>query len=112
MTTIRDEIQRYAILLRNADTLTPHMASGYLVELTSYLASVNAEISKRLFALNQKKVELLEAHKTSSEAKMRAEATPEYQAWHEAHMQGKALEETLRSIKVFVRTASEEMKLQ
>lgn len=112
MKTIRETIQDYALLLRNSETLTPHMASYYLVELTSYLASVNAEISKRLFALNQKKVELLEAYKTSSEAKIRAEATQEFKEWHEAHVQGEALEETLRSIKVFVKTASEEMKLQ
>ena len=115
--TIRELIKEKSELLREVDKLGPVKAAEELVELASLLSSLNAETTEKHFILNQKKVELLNGSKFQGKpnsvalAKMLSEATQEYKDWLDRFMQGKALEEMIRSLKYYLRQASEEIKI-
>jgi len=110
MKTIRDLIKSKSELLRDIDKLGPATASEELVQLASLLSSLNAEIVEKQFILNQKKVELLAEAKSVAKAKLLAEATTEWREWFERISQRDALEELIRSVKYFLRSAESEQR--
>lgn len=108
--TIREIITNKSAKLRSIDQLGGEEASKELVELSSLLSSINKEISDSLYWLNIKKMELLKEHGAAAKAKIYAEATKEFNDWHERLLQGKAVEEMIRSLKYFLRNLETEKR--
>lgn len=110
MSTIRELIKTHSDRLRQADTLTPHEAANILVECVSLLASLNAETALKQYEYHKVVVSLMETSKSATEAKLRAQATQEWMDWKEREMQGEALEELIRVLKVFIKRGEEEFR--
>ncbi len=108
MATIRELISERSIEVRSIEQLNPHRASEILVELTSLLASLNAEIVEAQYWFNIKKQEFFKESGVAAKAKIEVDATKEWKDWQDRVMQGKALEEMIRSIKYYLRNAETE----
>lgn len=108
--TIREKIATHAKRLEIVDNLMPPEASQILVELSSLLSSVNAEITKYHYAYNQKKLEIFKESKTAAEAKIKAEATQEWQQWQERVQTGESVTMMVQSLKYLLRRMEEEVK--
>ena len=109
MTTIRDLITEKSLKHRDVEKLGPVIAAQELVELSSLLSSLNAEIADTQFALNQKRSELLVEAKSVARARLLAESTPEWKSWFDRVMQRDALLELIRAIKYYLRAMKDEM---
>lgn len=110
--TIREQIAKHSARFREADNLSPHDVAQRLVELTSLLASLNTEIVQANYNYNVVINNLRKTTKSAVDAKIQAQATPEWLAWKEREKQGEALVELIRSAKKYLAMASDEQKLQ
>ena len=108
--SIRTIIQEKSELLRDVNKLGIGAASEILVELSSLLSSLNAEIVETQYLLNKKRVLLLEEHKTVAKAKTLSEASEEWHEWYQRIMWRDALMEQIRALKYYLRGASDELK--
>ena len=93
------------------DLLEPQVASRKLIELSSLFSSLYAQIAKYdaecRYQLNEiyKKQE---KHNVSA-ARLEMEALPEWNEFNQARLQAVALTELIRSIKLFIKTNSEDI---
>ena len=108
--TIRQIIQEKSLLLREVDKLGPGKASEELVELSSLLSSLNAEIVEKQFLLNKKRNELLEEAKSVAKARLLSESTEEWHEWYQRVMWRESLMETIRALKYYIRGAESERR--
>lgn len=108
MKTIRELITEYSSQLRDADTLSPSDASIALVELSSVLSSLNAEITRAEYAYNLLLKALRPRFKSVSDARLEAQAQQEWLDVEERKGQKEALVELIRSLKYFHRNALQE----
>lgn len=108
--TIREEIQKHSQRFFDADTLTPHEVATTLVELTALLSSLNAEIVRAQYAYNVMAYALRGSTRSVADAKLQAQAQPEWREWKERQAQGEALVELVRSCKKYLAMAQEEQK--
>ena len=108
MSTIRQMIQERSEKLLDAANISTHEIANTLVELTSLLASLNAEIEESDYwyrvLLNKKLEELGSAAK----AKISAQATDEYKKVSERKAQKEALIELIRACKYSIRAHGDE----
>ena len=108
--SIRDIITRKSEELRDTDSLGPHKVANELVELTSLLSSLNREIVDSEAWYKIRKMELLKEHGSAAKATIFAEASEEYKQYRDRIMQGKAVEELIRSLKYYLKTSEFEYK--
>ena len=108
--SIREIIKEKSDELRNVSSLGPTKASEELVVLTSLLSTLNEYISEKRFWLNTLRMQKLEELKVAVKAKMAAEASQEWRDFYEADMQKEALTELIRSLKVYIKNAGEELR--
>ena len=111
MPTIREIIQEKSEALRFPEQLSPHKASQELVALSSLMASLNKEIGEARYWYNTKLQELLKEHGSAAKAKIFGEASKEWKDWNDRVMQKEALVELHRSLKYFLKNASEEARM-
>ena len=109
--TLRDLIKQETAGLLHVEQLGPHIAAERLVALTSLLATLGAEIALKRAKYAQVRVNYLNTSKSAVEAKIRSEATPEFNEWQEREEMRKALTEIVRALKYYLRISSEEYKL-
>lgn len=109
--SIRDIIRAKSEALRFVDQLGPAKASEELVSLSSLLASLNAYIGEKQYWYNMKNQALLLEFGTAAKAKIHAQASQEWKEWNDAVLQKEALEELIRSVKYYLRSAENEQKL-
>jgi len=109
--SIRQMIQERSEKLRDAANLSAHEIADILVELTSLLASLNAEIEESDYwyrvLLDKKLTELGSAAK----AKISAQSSDEYKKVMERKAQKEALIELIRACKYAIRAHSEEYQV-
>lgn len=108
--SIRSLITEKSLEIREIGQVGPHRAAEILVELSSLLSSLNREIVESNYWYNLKKQELLKELGVVGKAKIHAEATQEWRDWQERKLQKEALEELIRSVKYYLRSAESELK--
>ena len=109
--TLRELIKQETAGLLKIEALGPHIAAERLVALTALMASLGAEIALKRAKYAEVRVNYLNTSKSAVEAKIRSEATPEFNEWQEREEMRKALIEICRSIKYYLRIQEEEYKL-
>jgi hypothetical protein len=109
--TIREQITALSDELQTVDQIGPQRASEALLKASSLLSSLNKHISEKLYALNVKKMHLLEEHKVVAKAKLISEASEEWLEWNQAANQKEALVSIIGSLKYYLKAAIEERQI-
>lgn len=91
--------------------LHPARARQILVELTALYGNCLSEVRQADFDYSKKLLELLDEGGPANRARIRAETTPEYQRKREADDTTSLVQESIRSLKVMLRSIDEEMRL-
>ena len=107
---IREIIAIKLAELQDIDTVGPDRASEILVELSALLGSINKEVSDREYWFNLKKLEFLKESGIVGKATIEANATKEFQQFKEAIAYQKAVIESIRAVKYYLRRAGEEQR--
>ena len=110
MSSVRDFIKGIQREMRE-DDLLPDRASELLNQATSLLGNVLDEA--RDSEMDYKRVLLgkLGEHAKANRARIEAETSDEYARWREARDIQRLTEEMIRSLKVYLRSKAEEMRL-
>lgn len=103
------DIQRE--VLEEADLL-PARASELLNKSTALLGNCNDELRKADLEFKQILLDCLQKHETANRARIEAETSPQYVRRQEAQHTKELATEMIRSLRQFLRTAAEEMRLQ
>jgi hypothetical protein len=108
--SVRARIREMQAEIRDTD-LQPDRAADLLPKLSSLIGNCNDEI--RLADADYANVLLkhLEGEEAANRAKIRAETTPEYSRKREARDTKELAVELVRSLKYFLRSKAEEMRL-
>jgi hypothetical protein len=109
--TARGMVRRIQSIVLKADELTPTKAAELETKLTALLGVVNAESREADANYNLVLLKHLESEEAASRAKIRAETTPEYARKREARDVKELTVELIRSLRHYLRTANEEMRL-
>ena len=109
--TLRDLIKQETAGLLSVEKLGPHIAAERLVALTALMASLCAEIASKRALYTKVRLDCLNTSKSAVEAKIRSEATPEFNDWQEREEMRKAIIQIVQSIKYYLRLQEDEMKL-
>lgn len=108
--TVRDLIETIRREVRDSD-LSPTRAAECLTKLTALLGNCLQEIREADMAFNVVLLSHLDSEEAANRAKIRAQTTPEYQRAREARDTKDVVLEMIRSLKVVLKTQTEEMKL-
>ena len=109
--TVRDMIKEIQIELRDSTELHPTRASELLMKLTALLGNCSEQIRHCDAAYAGVLLDLLGKREKANRARIEAETTSEYLAKREARDTHALCLELARSLKVFIRSAEEEMRL-
>jgi hypothetical protein len=94
------------------DMMTPLVASDRLVKLTIYHSNLTSQIADKQFAFNQKLAKIISEPKISvNKAQIIAKAQKEFKELDELVRFETSLIEIIRSLKIFIRTREEEMRM-
>lgn len=110
-TSVRDFLRETQAEMRQQELL-PLRASALLNQLTAILGNANTELRHRQMAYNRELLQAYKTHDTANRAKIAAETSAEYDALLEAKHVREEIVEAVRSLKAYLRTAEEEMRLQ
>ena len=108
--TVRELVREIQREVREPNLL-PARAAELLVKLTALLGNIADEIREADMQYAELLLKFLETEEAVSRAKVRAEVSPEYRRKREARDVKELAIELIRSLKVFVRAAEEEMRL-
>lgn len=109
--TVRDMVRRIQQIVLRSDELTPSKAAELDAKLTALLGNVMTECREADAAYNTVLLQHLDSEEAASRAKIRAETTPEYARKREARDTKELTVELIRSLRHYLRTANEEMRL-
>lgn len=109
--TIRDMIRQMQIEIRDTEDLQPSRAADLLTTLTALVGNCNDEIRQADHAYAVVLLTCLGADEAANRAKIRAETTPEYLRKREARDAKELVVELVRSLKYFLKSKEEEMRL-
>jgi hypothetical protein len=109
--TVRDMIRAIQREIRDDADLQPDRASELLNRLTALIGNCNDEIREADAVFAVVLLKHLESEEAANRAKIRAETTPEYQRKREAHHTKELAVELSRSLKYFLRSKAEEMRM-
>ena len=110
-TSVRGLIHDIQKELRDSGELLPDRASELLTRLTALLGNVNDEIREADAIYASVLLTCLQSDEAASRAKIRAETTPEYLRKREARDVKELTLEMIRSLKYYLRSKEEEMRL-
>lgn len=110
MPTIREMVKALQTEARTTD-LVPSRAAQMLVELTSLLGNCSEEIRQADHGYAVVLLKFLDSDEAANRAKIRAETSPEYLRKREARDTRELVVELARSLKYFLKSAEEEMRL-
>lgn len=108
--TVRDLIRTFQREVRDTD-LQPERGAEILTKLTALLGNCADEMREADAAYAVVLLKHLESEEAASRAKIRAETTPEYKRKREARDAAMLCTELVRSLKRFLQTKSDEMRL-
>jgi len=107
---VRERVRQIQAELLAGD-LDPSTARAHLLTLSSLHGNCLEEIREADAVYAAVLLKHLEANEAANRAKIRAETTPEYQRKHEARDTRELVQEMTRSLKYFLRSQEEEMRL-
>jgi ATP-dependent exoDNAse (exonuclease V) alpha subunit len=107
--TVRGLIDDIEAEARDCDVL-PSRAAEMTVRLTALYASVLEELTKRKMAYNRILADLQTIEEASSRAKVRAQATPEYEALLAVECMEKSTLQLIQALKVLAKVKVEEVR--
>jgi len=108
--SVRELIREIQVELRSGDVL-PSRARELLMTLTSLYGNCVAEVTKTKAAYTAELARCLDTEKKANRAKIRAEMTPEFDAWQQAKDAETIALELTRSLKVVLKSIEEECRL-
>lgn len=111
MTTVRDLVKAIQKELRDSADLTPDRASELLAQATALLGNCNDEARAADQEYKRILLHCLRTAEKANRAKIEAETSPQYARWQEARDVKDLTVEMIRSLKVFLRSKQEEMRL-
>jgi hypothetical protein len=110
MASVRELIKGYQREIRTTDLL-PDRAADILPKLTALMGNCADEYREARMAFNEVQMALLETEKAASRARMRAETTPAFRRMLEARDAQVLCTELVRSLKRYLQTKSDELRL-
>ena len=108
--TVRDMVRSAQIEMIGSD-MEPARARVLLARLSALIGNCNAEIRVADAVYNHVLLTYLESTEAANRAKIRAETSPEYMRKREARDTKELVVELCRSLKYFLRSLEEEMRL-
>lgn len=111
MATVRGFIREIQVEIRETADLQPDRAAELLTRLTSLIGNCNDEIREADAEYATVLLKHLESEEAANRAKIRAETTAEYSRKREARDTKELAVELVRSLKYFLRSKEEEMRL-
>lgn len=108
--TVRGLIQSIQVEVRDTE-LDPSRAAELVTKLTVLYASVLDVVTKREMEFNEVLSGLMDEDMPANRAKIRAQATDQYQALQEARNVEKSTLQLIQSLKTLVKLRQEEMRL-
>src|SRR5450830_1308110 len=111
MTSIRDLVKAIQSELRTSADLIPDRAAELLVQTTALFGNCADEV--RIADQEYKRILLhcLRTSEKANRAKIEAETSPQYARWMEARDIKDLCQQMIYSLKTFLRTKTEEMRL-
>ena len=97
--------------MRDSCDLTPDRATELLNQATSLIGNCNDELRQADQAYKQILLHCLRTVEKANRARIEAETSPQYARWQEARDVKDLTIEMVRSLKVFIRSKDEEMRL-
>lgn len=91
--------------------LEPDQAREYLITLSALYGNILDEIAAADEAYATVLLQHLDSNEAANRAKIRAEITPEFKRLREARNTEKLVEQMTRSLKYYLRSQEEEMRL-
>lgn len=110
MATVRGLVAAAQAEIRDTDLL-PERARVLLVQLSALLGNCNDEIRKADAMYAEALLRYLDSETKANRARIRAEASPEFQRRQEARDTKELVIELVRSLKYLLRSLEEEMRL-
>lgn len=111
MTTVREHVRDAQKEMRESPDLALARASVLLNTLTALIGNANQELRLREMAYKRELLLAYKTHDTANRAKIAAETSIEYEAFLEARHVKEEIVEAIRSLKAYLRTQEEEMRL-
>ena len=111
MATVRKLVREMQVEIRDTPDLSPDRASALLNRLTALLGNCNDEIREADAEYAAVLLEALKTNEVASRAKIWAETTPQYARKREARDTKELVVELVRSLKYFLKSKQEEMRL-
>lgn len=111
MSTVRDLVKAIQKELRDSADLLPDRASELLNQATALLGNCNDELRAADQEYKRILLHCLRTAEKANRAKIEAETSPQYARWQEARDVKDLTVEMIRSLKVFIRSKQEEMRL-
>lgn len=97
--------------MRDSADLLPDRASELLNQATALLGNVNDEVRAADVEYKRILLHCLRTAEKANRARIEAETSPQYARWQEARDTRDLTVEMIRSLKVFIRSKQEEMRL-
>jgi len=108
--TVRDLVKQAQAEIRDTD-LQPERARALLAHLSALLGNCNNAIREADAAYSDVLLRFLDGNEAANRARIRAECSPEFQRKREARDTKELVIEMVRSLKYFLRSLEEEMRL-
>lgn len=109
--SVRDLIQQMQREIRDTPDLQPDRAAEMLIRLTALLGNTNDEIREADHAYSVVLLQFLDADEAANRARIRAETSLQYVRKREARDTKELVIELVRSLKYFLKSKEEEMRL-
>lgn len=104
-------VREMQLEIRDTSDLQPDRASALMNRLAALMGNINDEIREADVVYAHVLLGCLETEEAASRAKIRAETTPAYSRKREARDTKELTIELVRSLKYFLRSKEEEMRL-
>jgi hypothetical protein len=109
--TVREMVRACQVEIRDTSDLLPDRAAELLNMLTSLIGNCNDEIRAADAAYASVLLACLDSEAKANRARIRAEISPEFQRKREARDTKELVIELVRSLKYFLKSKEEEMRL-
>lgn len=107
---MRGLVRAMQLEIRDSE-LQPDRAADLLTQLTALLGNCNDEIREADLAYSRVLLACMESYEAANRARIEAETTPEYQRKREARDTKELTVELIRSLKYYLKSKQEEMRL-
>ncbi len=109
--SVRELVRAIQAEMRSSIDITPDRASELLMQASALMGNCMDEVRASDQAYKQILLHCLRTAEKANRARIEAETSPQYARWQEARDTYTLVVEMIRSLKVFIRSKQEEMRL-